>query len=71
MVNEDPTEKLINDLKSENARLKKLLEDSKVDPSLINKGAAAGAAGGAAAGAAAGGFFFFHIFDWLEIQKNI
>ena len=51
VVNEDPTEKLINDLKTENARLKKLLEDSKVDPNLAKAG---GAAGGAAAGAAGG-----------------
>lgn len=44
IVNEDPTEKLISDLKSENARLKKLLEDSKVDPNLIKSDAAAGGA---------------------------
>ena len=49
VVNEDPTEKLINDLKAENARLKKILEDSKVDPSLLKGGAAAG--GDAADGA--------------------
>ena len=44
MINEDPTEKLISDLKSENARLKKLLEDSKVDPNLIKSGGGGGAA---------------------------
>ena len=35
IVNEDPTEKLIRDLKDENARLKKLLEGGKIDPSLL------------------------------------
>lgn len=35
MVNEDPTEKLIKDLKEENAKLKKMLESGKVDPALL------------------------------------
>lgn len=47
IVNEDPTEKLINDLKSENARLKKLLEETKVDPSLLSSAAAGGTAAAA------------------------
>lgn len=34
-VNEDPTEKLIRDLKEENARLKALLEGGNIDPSLL------------------------------------
>lgn len=38
MVNEDPTEKLINDLKEENARLKKMLESGKIDPSMLQGG---------------------------------
>jgi hypothetical protein len=46
-VNEDPTEKLINELREENARLRKALESGKIDPSLI-----AGSGVGAAAGAA-------------------
>ena len=35
MVNEDPTEKLIKDLREENARLKKMLESGKIDPALL------------------------------------
>ena len=55
--------------------MKKLLEDSKVDPSLINKAGAAGAAGGAAAGgaagAAAGGFFLsLSLFFSLRLFVN-
>lgn len=46
MVNEDPTEKLINDLKAENARLKKLLEEGKIDPNMAKSGGGGG--GGAA-----------------------
>jgi len=38
MVNEDPTEKLIHDLKEENARLKKMLESGKIDPSMLQAG---------------------------------
>jgi len=36
-VNEDPTEKLIKDLKEENARLKKMLESGKIDPALLDQ----------------------------------
>jgi kinesin family protein 1 len=32
MINEDPTEKLIRDLREENARLKKALEAGHIDP---------------------------------------
>ncbi len=35
MVNEDPTEKLIRDLKSENERLKKMLASGNIDASLL------------------------------------
>jgi hypothetical protein len=35
MVNEDPTEKLIKDLREENARLKKMLESGNIDPALL------------------------------------
>jgi hypothetical protein len=46
MVNEDPTEKLIKDLKEENARLKKMLESGNIDPSMIqNADGAKGADG--------------------------
>jgi len=36
MVNEDPTEKLIRDLKEENEKLKALLKSGKIDPSMIS-----------------------------------
>lgn len=36
-MNEDPTEKLIKDLKEENLRLKKMLESGKIDPELMNQ----------------------------------
>lgn len=35
-MNEDPTEKLIRDLKAENERLKALVAGGKIDPSLLN-----------------------------------
>jgi hypothetical protein len=35
VVNEDPTEKLIHDLKAENAKLKEMLANGKADPALI------------------------------------
>ena len=36
-MNEDPTEKLIRDLKAENDRLKALVAGGKIDPSLLNE----------------------------------
>lgn len=46
MVNEDPTEKLIADLKAENERLKNMIKSGKIDPSVLDaSGAAAGGAG--------------------------
>ena len=66
VVNEDPTEKLINDLKSENARLKKLLEDSKIDPSLIAK-----SGGGAVGAAAAGGAAVDHTAEEAALKKQL
>ncbi|CAF0775063.1 unnamed protein product [Brachionus calyciflorus] len=37
MINEDPTEKLIKELREENAKLKKMLESGgKIDPALLN-----------------------------------
>jgi hypothetical protein len=49
VVNEDPTEKLIADLKAENEKLKKMLASGKVDPALM----ASLSGGSAAAGAPA------------------
>ena len=37
VVNEDPTEKLINNLKEENEKLKKMLASGKVDPALLSQ----------------------------------
>ena len=51
VVNEDPTEKLIADLKAENAKLKKMLESGKIDPALLaqmNEGSDGGDGGNAA-----------------------
>lgn len=45
MVNEDPTEKLIADLKAENERLKNMIKSGKIDPSVLDASAAAGGAG--------------------------
>ena len=38
MVNEDPTEKLIRDLKAENEKLKEMLKNGKIDPSMLEDG---------------------------------
>jgi hypothetical protein len=48
LINEDPTEKLIKDLKDENARLKKMLADGKIDPNLASQisGGVSGGGGG-------------------------
>ena len=45
MVNEDPTEKLIADLKAENERLKNMIKSGKIDPSVLDSSAAAGGNG--------------------------
>lgn len=37
-VNEDPTEKLIRDLKEENEKLKEMLKNGKIDPSMLEDG---------------------------------
>ena len=34
-INEDPTEKLIRNLREENARLKKMLEGGNIDPNML------------------------------------
>ena len=41
-MNEDPTEKLIMDLKSENEKLKKMLQSGQIDPSMMSGGASDG-----------------------------
>ena len=46
MVNEDPTEKLIADLKAENERLKNMIKSGKIDPSVLNSTGGAGGAVG-------------------------
>lgn len=48
VVNEDPTEKLIADLKAENAKLKKMLESGKIDPALLAQMNEGGGGGNAA-----------------------
>ena len=41
-MNEDPTEKLILDLKSENEKLKKMLQSGQIDPSMMASGGGSG-----------------------------
>ena len=55
IVNEDPTEKIIADLKAENAKLKKMLESGKVDPATLAALSADGVSGKA-------GMIYFLIF---------
>ena len=62
MVNEDPTEKLIADLKAENERLKNMIKSGKIDPSILDSAAAGAGAGGA------NGQSFLLLLDWLIVD---